>query len=115
MATRQGTAQCKNHNFCDNESVVHMVNKLGSTCKQCMKLIRVIAIESITWNRKVSVKHLSSNDNYLADSLSRLHLKRFWKLAPGYMNSEKDRVDSLQFIWPMSKLWFDETNYLPPL
>lgn len=41
--------------YCDNESIMYMVNKLGSSCSQYMKLIRIIALESIIWNHKVIV------------------------------------------------------------
>ena len=39
--------------FCDNQAVVSMVNKLATSCLYCMKLIRIIALEGITKNRKV--------------------------------------------------------------
>ena len=38
--------------FCNNEVVVHMVNNLASSCMQCLKLIRVIALQGITCNRE---------------------------------------------------------------
>ena len=101
--------------FCNNESVVYMVNKLGSTSSQCMKLLRIIALESITWNRKVIVRHIRSKENFLADSLSRLDLKQFKKLAPESMNKFKDEIDNIECIWPMEKLWFNSTDYLPTL
>ena len=97
--------------YCDNESVVHMVNKLTSSCKQCMKLIRIIALEAITWNRKVLVRHVRTEDNYLADSLSCLKLKRFFQLASNNVNAVGENVTSVP-IWPMKLFWKDETNYL---
>ena len=74
--------------FCDNESVVHMINGLGSTCHHCMKLIRIIALESIIWNHKVVIQHVRSEDNFLADSLSRLDFDRFWVKTDPNTNSE---------------------------
>ena len=41
--------------FCDNEAVMHMVNSLASSCPQCMKLIRIIALQRIAFNRRVKV------------------------------------------------------------
>ena len=100
--------------FCDNESVLHMINKLGSTCCQCMKLIRLIAMESIIWNRKVKVKHVRSGDNILADSLSRLNLEKFWSNISRPMNETGDTLEGL-IIWPMDKFWNMSDNYLPPI
>ena len=39
--------------FCDNESVVHMVNKSSSRCKNCMVLIRLMTLESMVHNVRV--------------------------------------------------------------
>ena len=100
--------------FCDNESVLHMINKLGSTCCQCMKLIRLIAMESIIWNRKVKVKHIKSGDNILADSLSHLNLEKFWSNIHRPMNETGDTLEGL-IIWPMDKFWNMSDNYLPPI
>ena len=36
--------------FCDNESVVHMVNNSSSSCKNCMVLIRIITLHSLLNN-----------------------------------------------------------------
>ena len=44
--------------FCDNEAIVHMVNKLASSCEQYQKLIRIIALQGIEHNRKVVVRHI---------------------------------------------------------
>ena len=44
--------------FCDNESVVHMVNKSSSTCGKCMKLIRLIVLEGMKQNVRINVKHI---------------------------------------------------------
>ena len=100
--------------FCDNESVLYMVNKLGSNCTQCMKLIRILALESIIWNRKLIVKYIRSEHNILSDSLSRLNLKKFWKHAPENMNPDTDDMTDLP-IWPMCKIWVQQNNYLPSI
>ena len=100
--------------FCDNESVLYMVNKLGSNCPQCMKLIRILALESIIWNRKLIVKHIRSEYNILLDSLLRLNLKKFWKLAPENMNPDMDNMTDLP-IWPVCKIWAQQDNYLPSI
>ena len=99
--------------FCDNESVVHMVNGLGSTCSQCMKLIRIIALEAIVWNHKVVIRHVRSEANFLADSLSRLDLEKFWSLTHPSTNKEPDDFSHLTSIWPMEKFWHNNDSYLP--
>ena len=91
--------------FCDNETVEHWVNNLTGNCKQSMKLIRMIALDAIKYNRKVIVKHVSSADNVLADAISRLDFPRFWKNAPKSMDPRPD-VLPLD-IWPATQIWFN--------
>ena len=44
--------------WCDNTSVRDMINDLVSHCNQCMKLIKLIALENIKHNRRVFVFHV---------------------------------------------------------
>ena len=37
--------------WCDNIVVVHMVNSLTSNCEHCMKLLRVLVLNGLKWNR----------------------------------------------------------------
>ena len=67
--------------FCDNETVVHMLNHATSTCKNCMVLIRIIVLECMVHNVKIRLKHVRTKDNGKADALSRLDWKRFWHLG----------------------------------
>ena len=62
-----------------------MVNKLALSCQQCMKLIRIIALEGIRRNQKVVVRYVKSADNLLSDSLSRIKMSTFWDNAPSTM------------------------------
>ena len=57
--------------FCDNQSVVDMINSSSSNCKNCMVLIRKLTLNNLRYNRRILVKHVRSEDNYLSDSLSR--------------------------------------------
>ena len=91
--------------FCDNEAVMHMVNNLTTSCKQCMKLIRLLVLDGLQNNRRVFVKYVKSKDNYLADSLSRLDLMRFWRNAPKHMLTYPDRISDK--LWPLQKIWFN--------
>ena len=92
--------------FCDNDSVVKMINKTSSGCKNCMYLIRIIVSKSMEWNLRVFAKHVRTDKNYLADKLSRFQMREFWERI-----QEEDRVmdDSAQNIpveiWPINKIW----------
>ena len=87
---------------CDNQAVVAMINRLVSSCKNCMKLIRILTLDGLVHNRKLSAIYVTSKDNYLADSLSRGQMHQFRKLGPD-MNDWQNpiHVD----MWPLLKLW----------
>ena len=56
--------------FCDNKSVVEMINKNASPCKNCMILIRTIVLTSLRYNVRFFTKYMKSAENILADTLS---------------------------------------------
>ena len=98
----------KNHRivlFCDNESVVSMINGSSSRCRNCMVLIRLLTAESITRNVRIFAKHVGTKANGNTDALSRLDLDRFWKLSQGTMNPLDSPIPSA--IWPMKKIWMN--------
>ena len=88
--------------FCDNISVVHMINNLSSNCKNCMILIKILTAESICRNVRIFCKHVGTKQNGKADALSRLDLDRFWRLSQGHMNEQKSVIPSS--LWPMQKI-----------
>ena len=49
--------------FCDNESVVHMINNSSSNCANCMILIWVIMAEEIARNVRIFAKHVGTKQN----------------------------------------------------
>ena len=67
--------------FCDNMSVVHMINNTTSKCKNCMVLIRLIVLQALTHNVKINAKHVAGVSNTFADQLSRLKYREFWRTA----------------------------------
>ena len=70
----------KNRNisiFCDNMSVVHMINSNTSSCKNCMVLIRIIVLKCLQENVKLHVRHVKGVLNTYSDLLSRLKYKQF--------------------------------------
>ena len=88
--------------FCDNMLVVHMVNNSSSSCKMCMKLIRVLTLNGLQFSRRLRARFVRTKSNGIADSLSRLQFNRFRKLAPE-MTEFPDNVDSR--LWPVDKLF----------
>ena len=69
--------------FCDNMSVVHMVNNMSSKCKNCMVLIRLITLECMKQNVRLYAKHVRTHLNSAADALSRLEFAKF-KRVPAH-------------------------------
>ena len=96
--------------FCDNQAVVSMVNNLATSCKQCRKLVQLIALCGIKYNVRLFVRYIKSAKNWLSDALSRLDFNRFHTLAPTGMRTYPDPPKP-QF-WPPQKIWFSENDYL---
>ena len=67
--------------FCDNQSVVHMVNATSSKCENCMVLIRMIVLKALQHNVKITLRYVRSEDNSYADYLSRMRYDKFRKMA----------------------------------
>ena len=63
--------------FCDNESVVFMVNNQSSKCRNCMIFIRIITMHCMSHNTRVYAKHVRTHLNKRADDLSRLKVSAF--------------------------------------
>ena len=89
--------------FCDNDSVVKMINNSSSRCKNCMVLIRLIVLEGMKHNVRIFAKHIESDKNVLSDSLSRMDMTRFWDNAHESMNESMTNIP--ERIWPASKIW----------
>ena len=89
--------------YCDNESVKYMINGHVSTCAQSRKILRLVALDNMRYNRRVFIKHVKTEVNTLADALSRFQMSRFWKHAPTdtRRSAEKisDRLPSPENIW----------------
>ena len=82
--------------FCDNMSVVHMINNSSSKCKNCMVLIRLIVLKSMIHNVKIQAKHVAGKLNKYSDYLSRLQYQEFRKPSP-----------IPEELWPIEKIWKD--------
>ena len=57
--------------FCDNTSVVKMLNSTSSSCDKCMKLIRLLTLKCLNFNTRIFGKHVRYESNEIADALSR--------------------------------------------
>ena len=93
---------CRVTVFCDNTSVVNMVNDMTSSCEQCMKLIRLLVLNGLRFNRRLNAQYLPSESNFLADTLSHGQWERFRSLG-SKMNPFGDEINDT--IWPVCKLW----------
>ena len=89
--------------FCDNDSVVQMINNSTSNCRNCMVLIRLLTAKSIMRNVRIFAKHVRTKANGKVDALSRLDFNRFRRLAGESMNDKPTVVP--REIWPLNKLW----------
>ena len=89
--------------FCDNISVVFMINNSTSSCKNCMNLIRLITLEGLIQNVRIYANHVGTKQNVLAESLSRIQLSKLKKLALKSMDANP--MDLPEVIWPVSKIW----------
>ena len=94
--------------FTDNESVKFMLNNNSSSCRNCMVLIRIIVLQSLIHNVRIYGKHVFSEENGIADSLSRFQHSRFKKLTKkrGLRMTVKPTPVPEQ-IWPIEKIWLD--------
>ena len=92
--------------FCDNESVCRMINNSSSSCRNCMLLLRLIVMGGLWVNTKVSARHVNTKDNGIADSLSRLDFKRFYRLRERHCLDQRPTTVPAR-LWPMEKLWIN--------
>ena len=94
--------------FTDNDSVKHMINNSTASCKNCMVLIRFITLECLINNVRIFAKYVPTDENSLADSLSRLQKSRFYNELQK-LNKTVDRsfTEIPSQIWPISKIWMD--------
>ena len=67
--------------WCDNESVVAIINSGHSRASRIMDLVRVLVLLSMKHNFFVRAKHVPGVSNGIADSLSHFQVQRFRELA----------------------------------
>ena len=67
--------------FCDNKSVVDMINVTSTNCKRCMVLIRIIVLKGLMENVRIFARHVAGAKNVFPDSLSRDKILHFHQLC----------------------------------
>ena len=104
------------HNFrnrriilhCDNRSVVDMINSTTSSCRNCMVLIHLLVLKSLTQNVCIFARHIAGKLNDFSDSLSRMDLNRFHRLQVLHGRTfAQNSTGIAEEIWPMEKIWLD--------
>ena len=91
--------------FCDNISVVHMINNMSSSCGHCMILLRLVVLEGLRYNVKITARYINTKKNGRADALSRLDFDRFFRLSKA--NIDEEPTSPPERIWPVNKIWFN--------
>ena len=71
--------------FTDNEALVHVINKQSCKDKALMFFMRALVLVCLRNNILFRAKHVRGVHNTLADSLSRLQVETFQRLAPSHM------------------------------
>ena len=92
--------------FCDNQSVVDMINNTTTSCKNCMVLIRMIVLKGLVENVRVFARHVAGKKNIFADSLSRDQIQHFKDLCAQHEREYDVKPTPVpDAIWPIHKIW----------
>ena len=87
---------------CNNQAVVNMINGMTSSCKNCMRLLRILILSNLKANRRLTARFVWSKDNGLVDALSRGQWDRFRALG---LNMNSVPTPTSPQVWPMSRIW----------
>ena len=66
----------------DNMAVKEIINRQTSTCNKIMNLVRKLVLQCLAKDISIRAVHIDTKANAVADSLSRLQMDRFRRLAP---------------------------------
>ena len=87
--------------FCDNQSVVHMINNTSSSCPNCMLLIRILVLHSLKYNIRVFARYVNTKLNRCADLISQGKIQLFKSEFEHELHSTEIPTE----VWPISKMW----------
>ena len=93
--------------FCDNSAVLDMVNHTSTGGVNAMFLVRQLILKCLEYNFRVFAKHIRSEDNQVADSLSWLDVPRFCRLAKKLKLKALPEKLPME-IWPPTKIWINQ-------
>ena len=68
--------------WCDNQSVVHIIQSGTSKDEQIMHLVRALFLVTARFNFRICAAHVPGKSNRLADAFSRFNPQEFHRLAP---------------------------------
>ena len=85
--------------WCDNESVVAIINQGHSKAPRIMDLVRFLVLISMKHNFFVRARHVAGVNNGIADALSRFQEQRFRQLAPHAAPRPCTIPPSLMTLW----------------
>ena len=87
--------------FCDNQSVLVMVNNTSSRCRQCMVLIRILVLHSLQVNTRVFAKYINTKSNTRSDWLSHGKISQYLNT---FAHDDKP-TEVPEMLWPIEKIW----------
>lgn len=90
--------------FCDNKSVVYMINRPSSSCRVCMIMIRMITLWSMKFNTRIFATHIKSEDNEFADPLSRGKIQQFLDVVG--VRADREAAELPDELWSLPFEWF---------
>ena len=90
--------------FCDNQSVVEMINSTSSSCSKCMQLIRKLTLKSLKCNLRIFARHIMGKNNILPDLLSRMKIEKFKEIALPAGYGTEPSCPSPE-LWPLRSWW----------
>ena len=86
--------------FCDNMSVVHIINSMTCKSEAVMRLVRCCTLLCLKFNLVVKSSHVPGVNNTICDALSRLQMEKFRVLAP---EAEEDPCPVPDHLWELYK------------
>ena len=89
--------------WCDNSAVCGMIKKGSTGCRNCSHLLRMLTLSNLIHNRKIFAEHITTEDNFLSDHLSRLRVEKFKKEAPEGIHSYPTHLPIE--LCPPSRVW----------